>query len=261
MPLGIGIGQVLGLVREVRGSEEALPRIAISGPGARELTTALVAGGDSAAVVFTEAAAGQTVTVRLVEGEPTPDERGVMRRLAREQTPVIVVRRSGSSRIPHVLADGVVECEATLDIEAIAAAIARAAGGDGPALAARLPILRPAVSRHLIATTAVANAALAASSRLAQPQLPLLALAQARMLLLLGVARGETLPRDPQALALAAGPSLVVALGAGLGARACVRRFPIDGPVVRAVVAYGATRALGTTLLRREGGLSVRTGS
>ena len=261
MPVGIGIGQALGLVREVRGSEGALPRIAISGSGAAGLATALAAGGDPGAVVVTEAAVGQTVTVRLVEGDPTPDEREVLRRLAREQTPVIVVRRGGSSRIPHVLADGIVDGGATLDIEAIAAAIARSAIGEGPSLAARLPVLRPAVSRRLIATTAVANAALAASSRLAQPQLPLLALAQARMLLLLGVARGETLPRDPQGLALAAGPSLVAALGTGLGARACVRRLPFGGPVVRALVAYGATRALGTTLLRRKGGLSVRTGS
>ncbi len=261
MPAGIGIGQLLGLVREVRGSEEALPRIAVSGPGAPELATALVAGGDASAVTVTETAAGRVATIRLVVGDPTPDERGVLRRLAREQTPLIVVRRGGSERIPHVLADDVVECGNGLDIDAIAMAIARASAGDGPSLAARLPVLRPAVSRRLIVTTAVANAGLAASSRIAQPQLPLLALAQARMLLLLGVARGETLPRDPQALALAAGPSLAAALATGLGARACVRRLPMGGPVVRAGVAYGATLALGTTLLRREGGLSVRTGS
>ncbi len=261
MPAGIGIGQLLGLVRDVRGSEEALARITVSGSGARELATALLAGGDARAVTVTETAVGQAVTIRLVEGEPTPEERLTLRRLAREQAPVIVVRRGGSGRIPHVLADDVVESGDELDIDAIAAAIARAAAGEGPSLAARLPVLRPAVSRRLIATTAITNAALAASSRLAEPQLPLLALAQARMLLLLGVARGETLPRDPQALALAAGPSLAVALGAGLGARACVRRLPMGGPLVRAAVAYGATRALGTTLLRREGGLSVRTGS
>ncbi len=69
MPAGIGIGQLFGLVREVRGSEGALPRIAISGPGAAELATALAAGGDPAAVVMTEAAVGQAVTIRLVEGD------------------------------------------------------------------------------------------------------------------------------------------------------------------------------------------------
>jgi uncharacterized protein (DUF697 family) len=261
MPAGIGIGQLVGLVRDVRGSEEALPRIAVSGPGASELATSLVAGGDASAVTVTETAVGQAVTIRLIEGDPTPGERGTLRRLAREQTPLIVVRRGGSGRIPHVLADDVVEGGDQFDLDAIAAAIARAAADDGPSLAARLAVLRPAVSRRLIARTAVANATLAASSRIAQPQLPRLALAQARMLLLLGVARGETLPRDPRALALAAGPSLAAALGTGLGARACVRRLPMGGPVVRAAIAYGATRALGTTLLRREGGLSVRTGS
>ncbi len=260
MPAGIGVGQLVGLVREVRGSEGAAPRVAISGPRAAELAQALAAGGDAAAVVVTEAAVGQAVTVRLVEGDVSQDERGLLRQLAREEAPVVVVRRGGSSRIPHVLADGVVECD-ELDIEAIASAIARAAGADGPPLGGRLPVLRPAVSDRVISMTAVANAALAASSRVAQPQLPLLALAQARMLLLLGVARGETLPRDPQALALAAGPAFVAAIGTGLGSRTVVRRLPLGGPVVRAAVAYGATRFLGRAVLRREGGLSVRTGS
>ncbi len=260
MPAGIGVGQLVGLVREVRGSESVSPRVAISGPGSAELANALVAGGDPAAVVVTEGTIGHAVIVRVVEGDASPDESGFLRRLARDQAPVVVVRRGGSSRLPYVLADGVVQCD-ELDLEAISSAVARAAAGDGPALAARLPVLRPAVSRRVIAMTSVANAALAASSRGAKPQLPLLALAQARMLLLLGVARGDTLPRDPQALALAAGPAFVAAIGTGLGSRTVVRRLPLGGPVVRAAVAYGATRFLGTVALRRKGGLSVRTGS
>lgn len=261
MAVGIGIGQLMGLAREVRASEGALPWIAVSGPGASELAAALVAGGDRSAVQITESAVDPAVVIRLVEGDPTWEERGILRRLAGTSSPVIVVRRGGDVRVPHVLAGDVVESDAVVDIEAVATAIARAVPGEGSALAARLPVLRPAVSRRLIAKTALANAVLAASSRLAQPQLPLLALAQARMLLLLGVARGEKLPRDPQSLALAAGPSLAAALGTGLAARACVRRLPAGGPVARAVVAYGATRALGSMLRRHGGGLSVRTGS
>ncbi len=251
MPLGIGIGQIVGLAREVRGLEDAAPLIAISGPGADDLATALAGGGESSAIVVAGDSIRAAVVIRLVEGDPTPAERMVLRRLAREQEPVIVVRRGGSERIPYVLAEDVVESEGALDIDEVAAAVARAVTADGPSLAARLPLLRPAVSRRLVATTAFANAALAASPRVAQPQLPLLALAQARMLLLLGVARGDTLPRDPQALALAAGPYLAAAIGTGLGARACVRRLPVGGPLVRAAVAYGGTRALGLALLRR----------
>jgi uncharacterized protein (DUF697 family) len=137
-------------------------------------------------------------------------------------------------------------------ITGVAVAIARAAGADGPGLAARLPALRAPVAARLVAHTALANAAVAASSR-AVPQLPLLTLAQARMLILLGVARGEVLPRDPEGLLRAVGPYLVAALGTGVGARAVVRRLPVGGPIVRAAIAYGGTRALGTALRRASG--------
>ena len=251
MPAGIGIGQIVGLVREVRGFEGTAPRITISGPGAEELATSLAADGDRGAITVDGDLAIAAIALRLIEGDPTEAERAILRRFGKGRTPVIVGRRGGSERIPHILADDVVDVHEEWDIGAIAAAIARAAGADGPSLAARLPVLRAPVSRRLIATTAFANAALAASSRLAQPQLPLLALAQARMLLLLGITRGETLPRDPQGLLRAAGPFFVAALGTGIGARACVRRLPFAGSMVRAGVAYGGTRALGTALSRR----------
>lgn len=257
MPFGVGIGQVSRLVREVVGLEGSTPGISVSGPGAVEVAAALAAGSDSGAITVDGDPSRAAVSIRLIEGDPTPSERSVLRQLAKEQAPLVVVRRGGSARIPYVLADDVVDAAVGsgaaggLGIDAIAAAIARVAPDDGPALAARLPVLRRAVSRRLIRTTALTNAVLAASSRVTQPQLPLLALAQARMLFLLGIARGQTLPRDPQGLALAAGPYLAAALGTGLGARACVRRLPVGGPVVRAAVAYGGTRALGAALSRR----------
>lgn len=249
MPAGIGIGQLAGLVREVRRFEAAAPRIAISGPGAEQLAASLATGGDSGALVVDGDPATATVALRLMDGDPSEAERAVLRRLAKGRTPVIVVRRSGSGRIPYVLADDVVDLEEE-DIGAVAVAIARAAGADGPSLAARLPVLRDAVSRRLVTTTAFANALLAASSRVVQPQLPLLALAQARMLLLLAIARGEILPRDPEGLIRAAGPYVAAALGTGLGARALVRHLPVGGPIVRATVAFGGTRALGAALFR-----------
>ena len=253
MPAGIGIGRIAGLVRDVRAFEGAALRIAISGPGAEDLATALAADGDRGATSVDGTPATAALALRLIDGDPSEDDRAVLRRLGKAGTPVIVVRRGGSGRVPHVLADDVVDVD--LDplqaITEIATAIARAAGPAGLSLAARLPMLRTPVSRRLIATTSLANAALAGLARGAQPQLPLLALAQTRMLLLLGVTRGATLPRDPKGLVRAAAPSLVAALGTGIGARACVRRLQGGGPIVRAAVAYGGTRALGTLLLRR----------
>jgi len=254
MPAGIGIAQIAGLVRELRGFEGAPPIVVISGPGAEDLAASLAVGGDRSAIVVDGYPAAAAIALRIVEGDPGEGERAVLRQLTKGETPVVVIRRGGSERIPHVLADDVVRVEADVveadDVGVVAAAIARAALGAGPSLAARLPLLRAPVSRRLVARTAFANAALAASSRIV-PHLPLLTLAQARMLLLLGVARGEALPRDPQGLLRAAGPSLLAALGTGIGARAVVRRLPVRGPIVRAAIAYGGTRALGTTLLRR----------
>ena len=251
MPLGIGIMQISRLVREVHALEGMPAWIAISGPGADALATALAVRGDRGAVVVGGNPAAAAVSIRLIDGEPTPAELSVLRRLAHEETPVIVVRHGGISVIPYVLPEDVLDGGPEPDIKELAAAIARAAPHAAPALAARLPLLRPAVSRRLIAVTAFANAALAASPRLQREQLSILTLARLRMLFLLGITRGDTLPRDPQGLAVVAGPYLAVSLVTGAAARALVRHLPCGGPAVRAAVAYGGTRALGKALLRR----------
>ena len=51
MPFGLGIGQVVALVRETRGFEGALPQISVSGEGASELALPLSTGGDAGAVI------------------------------------------------------------------------------------------------------------------------------------------------------------------------------------------------------------------
>ena len=190
------------------------------------------------------------MTIRIFDGTPSADEATVLRRLSREGIGVIVVQR-GTGRVPYALPGDVIEAEAgELPLPRIVTAIARAAGDDATALAARLPVLRPAVARRLIMTTALANAAVAASSKLQKAQLPVLTLAQSRMVLRLGVSRGDTLPQDPQQLALAAGPAIAGCIGMGFAARALVRRLPSRGPIVRAAVAYAGTQALGAARLR-----------
>jgi len=250
VPFGIGIRQVVGLVRETRGLEGSTAQIALSGAGARELAAALAVGGDPTAVSVDGDPLRAAVAIRLVEGEPSAAETAVLRRISRAGTPLIVVRRGGSERIPHVLPEDVLDAGTELAAAELATAIARVASDTAPSLAARLPLLRPAVMGRLIGETALTNAALAASPWLNQAQLPLLTLAQSRMLLLLGLSRGDVLPRDPQELAIAAGPALAGSLGVGLGARALVRRLPVRGPLIRAAVAYAGTRALGAARLR-----------
>ena len=251
MPFGIGIGQVVGLVRETRGLEELRAQITVSGAGAAELAAALAAGGDPTAVLVDGDPLRAAVAIRLVECEPSAAETAVLRRVSRAGTPLIVVRRGGSGHVPHVLPDDVldVDIDADLPVAVLATAIARAASDSAPALAARLPLLRPAVARRLITTTSLANAWVAASPWLKQAHLPLLTFAQSRMLLQLGRSRGDVLPRDPKELVVAAGPVFAASLAMGFGARALVRRSPVRGPLVGAAVAYAGTRALGAARL------------
>ncbi len=247
MPAGTGIGQVVGLVRATRSLEDAAARIVVSGPGAVELAVRLAAEGDSTAVVVDGDPAGATVAIRLLDGDPSAAEVAVLRSLSRSETPTVVVRRGGAGHVPYVLPELVIEIGAgePVPVQKIAARVADVAGDRSSSLAARLPVLRPAVTRKLVVGTALGNAVLAGSPFGHGAHLPLLTLSQCRMLMSLGVSCGETLPRDPQALALAVGPALAAALGVGLGARSLVRRSPLRGPLVRAAVAYGGTRVLG----------------
>ena len=91
---------------------------------------------------------------------------------------------------------------------------------------------------------------LAFSNKAAGPQLPLLSMAQSRMLLMLDACRGEVIPRDPQGVATVAGPRVAASVGLGFAARTLVRRLPVQGRIVRAGVAYAGTRALGETRVR-----------
>jgi hypothetical protein len=249
VPFGLGVGQVIALVRETRGFEGAQPQISVSGEGASELALALSAGGDPGAVIVGFDPMQAVVAIRLIDGEASAAETAVLRRISRAETGLIVVQR-GKGRIPYVLPADIFEAGAELPTRDLLKAIAQHAADDGPALAARLPILRPAVARRLIASTAFANAVIAASTKMEQAQMPLLTFAQSRMVLMLGLSRGDVLPRDPQQLALAAGPAVAGCVGMGFGARALVRRLPVNGRLVRAGVAYAGTRVLGEARLR-----------
>jgi uncharacterized protein (DUF697 family) len=244
MPLGVGIGQIVSLVRETRAFEDALPQISVAGPGASELALALSAGGEAGAVTVGSDTQEAVVAIRLIDGEPTASEEAVLRRIARSETAPIVVHR-GEGHVPYVLPGDIIEVEGELPLEELLQAIARIADTDGPALAARLPILRDAVARRLIVSTSLANAAIAASTKLETAQLPVLTLAQSRMMLILGLSRGHVLPRDPQQLALTVVPAVAACIGMGFGARTFVRRLPVNSRLVRAGVAYAGTRALG----------------
>ena len=130
----------------------------------------------------------------------------------------------------------------------IARTLAAALGPGGAALAGALPVLRDAMRSRRIADGAVAAGALALGS--GGPRMPLLALAQARMLSDVAATSGRAAPETPRATAEAVAPPLVAALASGLLARTVVRRLPVRNRLLDAAVAAAATYALATVFGR-----------
>ncbi|HEY2790437.1 MAG TPA: DUF697 domain-containing protein [Gaiellales bacterium] len=120
--------------------------------------------------------------------------------------------------------------------------IAAQAGTSGPALAARLPALRPLVVETIIETAARRNALIAAAVWIPGADMPLLTAVEMRMVLHLGVCYGVEVGADRAV-------ELLGLLGAGFGLRTAARELldvvPVAGWVVKGGVAYSGTRAIG----------------
>lgn len=259
-PLGIGPRDVLALAREAQRAGAGRPLL-VTGVLAEHLARELAAGGDPALVRTSGAPEGSAALVRIVAGAATREDERQLRAATRALVPVVAVQTGITSvRLPYVLATDVVECPPGrgFPVEEIADALARVLGPDGAALAAALPVLRAPVERRRTADGALAAGAVAALTRTGGPHLPVLALAQTRMMADLSRAGGAPAPGDPRATAEAVAPPLVAALGAGLLARTLVRRLPVRGRVVEGAVAAATTLAL-AALARAIG--SVRSGS
>jgi len=234
---------LLGLLREARtGAGDRRP-LAVA--GARELVPLLArelrAGGDPSAVVE-----GTLDGVAAVVWLGKADE-DALRRASRAGTPVVAV--SDDETLPYVLASDVVRVPAGrgFPVDEIAAALARRLGEDGVALAARLPAVRDAVCDALIASAARRNALIAAAVFIPGVDMPVLTLNQARLVLRIALAHGETV--DTKRL-----PELLGVLGAGFGFRAAARELldtvPVAGWALKGGVAYAGTRAVGEAAVR-----------
>jgi uncharacterized protein (DUF697 family) len=120
--------------------------------------------------------------------------------------------------------------------------IADKAGASGPALAARLPALRPHVVESVIEAAARRNGMVATAVWIPGADMPALSAVQMRMVLAIGVCYGEEIGADRAA-------ELLGLLGAGFGLRTAARELldvvPVAGWLLKGGVAYSGTRALG----------------
>jgi uncharacterized protein (DUF697 family) len=242
----IAVGAVRRLIKELKAADERKP-LAIGGAAelARTLERELTRGGDAGAVRV-GAPQGAAVYVHIAAG----DDEAALRGARRSRVPIVVVAFDDST-LPYVLATDVVRVGPgeRMPVDRIAAAVAARLGGSGAPLAGRLPALRGAVCDRIVGSFARKNGIVGAAVFVPGADLPVLALNQVRMLLLLDQAYGLEL--DPRERL----PEILATVGAGLGLRTIARELldflPVAGWAVKGGVAYAGTRALGEAAVRR----------
>jgi hypothetical protein len=242
----------------VRHNRDALsPKgpILVNGVLAEQLAAQLRAGADPAAAASLVRTRGDPADaaafVCILGGAPTAADEERLRAATRALVPTMCVQTaSWDGAIPYVLATDVVEVPPGqgFPVEEIARTLAAALGSEGAAIAGGLPVLRDAVLSRRVADGALAAGALALAG--GGPRMPLLALAQARMLSDVAATGGRAAPETPRATAEAVAPPLVAGLATGLLARTIVRRLPVRNRLLEGAVAAAATYGLATVFER-----------
>jgi len=248
----VAIGAVRKLFKDLQDSSRNAKPLAVG--GASELAGVLakeLGRGGEASAVRVGGPEGAAVYVHLAGGG---DDEAVLTRARRARVPIVAVA-SGDEPLAYVLETDVVRVKGgeRLPVEEIAEVIASRLDEAGAPLAAKLPALRGAVCERIVASFARKNGVVGVAVFVPGADLPVLALNQVRMLLLLDQAYGLEL--DPRRRL----PEVLATVGAGFGLRSVARELldlvPVAGWAVKGGVAYGGTRALGkAAILRLEAG-------
>src|SRR5262245_20278486 len=215
---------------------------------AEQLARELAAGAAPGAVVVAGAVphGRGEVHVRIIAGDPSPEDEKLVADAARDGIEVVIVElwpQADWTR-PFVLSPFVVECRAGegFPVDEIAHRIVEAVE-DGPALAARVPALAEAMRSGLVKQAVVRSALIGlAGSRLGRSR-PLLVLEQARMVSRLravssGAAVSDELP------VVAGSAAALLASGFGLRSAARTAGAVLPSPLANAAIAAAGTWAL-----------------
>jgi uncharacterized protein (DUF697 family) len=250
LKLGLGPAVVFNLVRELRKTAESRKPIVIG--GARELAGALrrelIRDGDASAVRIHDVE-GAAALVYVLAHAPTRDVERTLRSADEQGVPIVVIGPEPRTPIPYALATDVIPLRPgeSFPLDELAKLLGGKLDEEATQIAARLPVLRRAISEALISRVARQNGILGAAIFVPGADFPVLTLNQLRLVLRLAQAHGQEI--DAQRA-----PEILAVIGGGLGFRAVARQalsvVPVAGWAVKGAVAYTGTRALGEAALR-----------
>lgn len=250
--------EAVSVVRTVQGELGATGAgaVVVSGMLAEQLAKQLGAGADPGAVVVREgpSVGGARAIVRIIAGEPSEEDQAIVHAAERAEVPVVVVQLWPQEdwKAPYVLSPFVVECRTGegFPVPKIAALVAQAVEHPAP-LAARIPVLREAVTASIERGSILRSALLGLLGAKAGATRPLLALEQVRLLAQLVALEPPEKRREGFPVAASVGAvTLAGSYGLRAVARAARRRVP--APLADAAVAAAGTWALAQILRRVE---------
>ena len=174
----LGIGVLAVVQQQVTSARQRVARYPLR---VELLERDLTRGGDPSAVRI-GAPAGAALYLHIATG----DDEASLKGARRERVPIVAVAFSDAP-LPYVYATDVVRVGpgAPMPVDAIVEAVAARLDEAGAPLAGRLPVLRDAVCARIVASFARKNGIIGAAVFIPGADLPVLALNEVRMLLLL----------------------------------------------------------------------------
>lgn len=219
--------------------------IGVSGMLAEQLAKELSAGAASGAIVVggIDIVERAEVLVRIVAGDPTPDDEQLVRAADARGVPVVVVQLwpQADWTMPFVLTPFVVECRAGegFPVDEIADRIVEATESSA-VLGSRAPVIEEATRGRLVKSAVLRSALIGLAGARLGVSRPLLTLEQVRMLSKLRTVSAGSAVADE--LPVRAGGAVAV-LAAGFAFRGLARsvRTVVPAPVAHATVAAAGT--------------------